>query len=99
MKSCIGIAAVLALALGGCSTQKDKETEPVVSVEVAEVARGPIQRVIAGDGILRAVDQSAITPKISAPVSKFYVNRGDHVTRGQLLAVLENRDLAAGVAD
>ena len=38
-------------------------------------------------------------PKISAPVSKFYVNRGDHVRKGQLLAVLENRDLAAAVTD
>ena len=38
-------------------------------------------------------------PKISAPVSKFYVNRGDHVKKGQLLATLENRDLAAAVAD
>jgi multidrug efflux pump subunit AcrA (membrane-fusion protein) len=33
--------------------------------------------------------------KISAPVQKFYVNRGDHVKEGQLLAVLENRDLTA----
>jgi HlyD family secretion protein len=99
MKSSTGFAAVLVLTLVACSTQKEKETEPVVSVEVAEVARGPIQRIVEGDGILRPVDQSAITPKISAPVSKFYVNRGDHVTKGQLLAVLENRDLAAGVAD
>ena len=32
-------------------------------------------------------------PKISAPVQKFHVNRGDHVKQGQLLAELENRDL------
>ena len=37
-------------------------------------------------------------PKISAPVSKFYVNRGDHVKAGQLLATLENRDLVAAAA-
>ena len=34
-------------------------------------------------------------PKITAPVQKFLVNRGDHVKQGQLLAVLENRDLTA----
>jgi multidrug efflux pump subunit AcrA (membrane-fusion protein) len=38
-------------------------------------------------------------PKISAPVSQFLVNRGDHVRRGQLLAVLENRDLTAVAAE
>ncbi len=38
-------------------------------------------------------------PKIAAPVEKFYVNRGDHVKQGQLLAVLENRDLTAQAAE
>ena len=38
-------------------------------------------------------------PKITAPVQKFYVNRGDHVKQGQLLAVLENRDLIAAAAE
>ncbi len=44
-------------------------------------------------------DQAALTPKVTAPVRAFYVNRGSPVHRGQLLAVLENRDLAASVAD
>ena len=44
-------------------------------------------------------DQAAITPKISAPVKTFYVNRGSQVHRGQLLAVMENRDLAAAATD
>jgi HlyD family secretion protein len=89
----------LILTLAGCSKEAEKEAEPVVPVQVAEVSRGPIERIVTGDGILRALDQSAIMPKISAPVTKFYVNRGDHVTKGQLLAELENRDLTANVAD
>jgi multidrug efflux pump subunit AcrA (membrane-fusion protein) len=32
-------------------------------------------------------------------VQKFYVNRGDHVKEGQLLAVLENYDLTAAAAE
>src|SRR5581483_2772062 len=32
-------------------------------------------------------------------VRKFYVNRGNKVRRGQLLAVLENRDLAAAAVE
>jgi HlyD family secretion protein len=38
-------------------------------------------------------------PKINAPVSEFFVNRGDHVRKGQLLAQLENSDLAAAVME
>ncbi len=93
-------AIAAAILLAACSKPAEtKETESPVPVQVAEVKVGSIQRVIAADGILRAVDQSAIVPKISAPVTKFYVNRGDHVTRGQLLADLESRDLQAAVAD
>jgi len=89
----------LLLVLCGCAKEKEKETEPVAPVQLIEVRKEPIDRVIVAEGILRALDQSAVMPKISAPVSKFFVNRGDHVTRGQLLATLENRDLAASVTD
>ena len=93
---------VLALLLAGCSSKKEdaaKEEEPVRPVELAEVKRDSIDRIIGVDGILRALNQSGVTPKISAPVNRFLVNRGDHVRQGQLVAVLENRDLAAAVAD
>jgi HlyD family secretion protein len=95
----VGCLAVLAVLAGCSKKESDKEAEPVTPVQVAEVRREPIERVIAAEGTLRAVNQSAVVPKISAPVQKFFVNRGDHVRQGQLLAVLENRDLAAAVTD
>jgi HlyD family secretion protein len=98
-KVLIGCTVPLILVAAGCTKPEEKEQEPVITVKVAEVTAGPIERIIMADGILRAVDQSAIVPKISAPVVKFYVNRGDHVAKGQLLADLESRDLAAAVAD
>jgi multidrug efflux pump subunit AcrA (membrane-fusion protein) len=95
----IAAGVAMTLFLFGCGKEKEKEAEPVRPVQLIEVQRGSIPRIITADGILRALDQSAITPKLSAPVSKFFVNRGDHVKKGQLLAVLENRDLAASVED
>jgi multidrug efflux pump subunit AcrA (membrane-fusion protein) len=99
MKTVFLAPLALLVILCGCAKVKEKESEPVVPVQVADVRSEPIQRVITAEGILRAFDQSAVTPKISAPVSRFYVNRGDHVRKGQLLAILENRDLAASVVD
>ena len=61
--------------------------------------RTTIQRLIQARGILYAIDQATVLPKISAPVREFYVNRGDHVRKGQLLADLENRDLTADAAE
>jgi RND family efflux transporter, MFP subunit len=90
---------VAASFLAGCAKEKEKETEPIAPVQVTKVQRDSIQRIIAAEGILRALDQSAIMPKISAPVRRWLVNRGDHVRKGQVLAELENRDLAAAVTD
>jgi len=40
-----------------------------------------------------------VIPKINAPVREFYVNRGSHVRKGEWLAVLESRDLAAAAVE
>lgn len=88
------LAAVLLLA--AC---KSKEAEPVVSVQAATARRTAIAQVVTAEAVLYPLNQAALTPKISAPVRKFYVNRGSKVRRGQLLAVLENRDLAAAAME
>jgi len=88
------VAVMPALLLVACS-KEEKEQEPVVAVQVAPAQRGEIQQILDVEAILFPKDQAALTPKISAPVKAFYVNRGSRVHRGQLLAVLENRDLAA----
>lgn len=94
------VAALCGVWLAGCgSKEKKDEAEPVVPVEVTEAKRDSIQRLVQADGILFPVEQANIVPKISAPVKSFSVSRGDHVRKGQVLAVLENRDLAAGVTD
>jgi HlyD family secretion protein len=88
------VAALLALVSFGCSG-KEKEKEPVVSVESALVQRTRLQRTVTAEAIVFPLHQAALVPKISAPVQKFYINRGSHVRQGQLLAVLENKDLNA----
>jgi multidrug efflux pump subunit AcrA (membrane-fusion protein) len=90
--------AALLLFLSACSSEK-REPEPVVSVQVAPVEKTTIRRVITTQAILFPKAQAAIVPKISAPVQKFLVRRGSRVHQGQLLAVLENRDLAAAAQD
>jgi HlyD family secretion protein len=89
-----GLAALVALVSFGCSG-KEKEKEPVVSVESALVQRTKLERTVTAEAIVFPLHQAALVPKISAPVEKFYINRGSHVRQGQLLAVLENKDLSA----
>ena len=88
------------MALSGCAKKDEKkEAEAPAPVQVTAVTQDTIRRVVEADGVLYPQDQASIMPKISAPVQKFLVNRGDHVKAGQLLATLENRDLSAAVLE
>src|SRR5690349_17539831 len=86
------------IILQGCSKPPEAEKGPA-PVQVTAVTQATISRIVRGDGALFPLDQASLMPKVAAPVQKFYVNRGDHVRQGQLLAVLENRDLIAAAAE
>lgn len=90
--------AAAVLFTGGCSRDAKDQEQPV-PVEIVAVEKQALEQTVTADAILFPIKQSALVPKISAPVKQFYVNRGSKVRAGQLLAVLENRDLAAAAAD
>ncbi len=93
----IPVCLALSLLLG-CS-KEEKEKEPQVAVQIVPVEKKTIARTVQADAVLFPLAQSAIVPKISAPVKKYFVNRGSRVRAGQLLALLENRDLEAASMD
>lgn len=96
----LAVAAVLAMSLSfaGCSKSAATPT-PEVTVQAEHPAMGAIAEHIPVDAVLAPLAQAAISPKITAPVRHFYVQRGSHVKPRQLLAVLENRDLTAAALD
>jgi HlyD family secretion protein len=99
VRAIAGAAAIGGLLISvGCSSDKGDQ-EPTVTVQVAAVEKTTIQHTINTQAILFPRQQAAIVPKISAPVKKFLVKRGSPVHQGQLLAVLENRDLSAAAQE
>jgi HlyD family secretion protein len=94
----LAVGGPLVLVLAGCSGNSS-EKETAVPVQIVAVQKTTLQHMVTADAVLFPLQQAAITPKISAPVKAFYVKRGGPVHRGQLLAVLENRDLAAAAQD
>jgi len=84
-----------AIFLSACHKKETAEVEGPAPVQVTAVTEDTIRRTVTGDGVLWPKDQASVMAKISAPVQKFYVNRGDHVKEGQLLATLEHRDLTS----
>ena len=93
---------LLLIALGstwGCKKPEAAPETAAVSVQAEKAERKDLTEYISGDAVLSPVAESALVAKISSPVKRFTVQRGDHVHKGQLLAVLENADLAAAVTD
>jgi HlyD family secretion protein len=93
---------VAAALLAGCGKAKDEtavETEAPTPVTVETAVLGAIDHIVTADAVLFPINQANVTPKISAPVSRMLVNRGDHVRIGQLIADLESKDLAAAVQE
>lgn len=96
--STVAILTTASTMLTGCKAKEDVPTVEV-TVEAVAVARESLTEQLTADAVLAPLAQAAITPKITAPVHKFYVQRGAKVKAGQLLAVLENRDLTAAELD
>lgn len=92
-------ALVGTAGMDGCKKAADETPQPVVTVAAEHPELGEISERIMADATLSPLAQAAISPKISAPVRTFYVQRGAKVKEGQLLAVLENRDLSAQALD
>ena len=82
----------------GCKKAEETPT-PEVYVQAAHPATTSISEQISADATLTPLAQAAISPKVTAPVKKFLVQRGAHVKAGQLLATLENADLSAAALD
>ena len=97
---------VASLFLAGCGKKAatkegggEEEGGAPTPVTAEPVLRGAIDHVVVADAVLYPVNQSNVTPKISAPVKRILVNRGDHVKVGQVLAELESADLASSLEE
>src|SRR5207302_11139243 len=65
-----------------------------VTVQTTAAQRGTISQTISAEAVIYPLEQATISPKITAPITEFKVQRGSRVRKGQLLAILENKDLA-----
>jgi RND family efflux transporter MFP subunit len=102
----IAIAAVV-LAAGGAAfvflarTGASPAGEPVAASEAVRVARRDIGTVVKATGVIRPMigAEVRVGSRISGVVRRLFVRVGDRVRKGQLLAELDDRELAARRAE
>jgi RND family efflux transporter MFP subunit len=67
-------------------------------VEVAQIQQGPISLERAFSGELEALAEFVVAPKVNGRVERMLVNIGDTVSRGQVVAELDNDEYVQAVA-
>jgi len=96
---CLGlVTAVVSLYLGcgrgAKSEDGDDKDEVAVPVEVAAVILGDISNYFTGTATLEAEKETEVVAKVGGVVNRIYVEEGDYITKGQVLAKLDDEKLS-----
>lgn len=86
------VAALVLLLAAGLAIMRFGRT---VAVPIVEAVQGTVAQRVVGPGTLQARIPVTIAARLTATVRKLGADVGDTVKRGQELAVLDDRDLAA----
>ena len=81
------------------SSETEAEVTPVVSVKVATVEKGPIAAQLSAVGVIWPREKADVSAKISAQIRQMPLLKNKVVAAGEVIAVLESRDLQAQRAE
>ncbi len=86
------IISLFSLFLFGCKGKNKKEQYPK---EAVKVKRGTVYLEVTATGVVKPQvgAQVKVGARISGKVEKLFVTRGDRVKKGQLIAIIEHKDL------
>ena len=92
-------AGIYACGGGSQSSSNDKENDELaVPVEVAQVKIGNIAATFTGTATLEAEEETDVVAKVGGVVKQIFVEEGDIVRAGQVLAKLDDEKIAVQVA-
>lgn len=99
------LAAVVLLTAGGCPAQDEPlgtgeagVRGPVIQGAVVEVRTTEVPLTVEVTGRVTAVFEATLSSKVQGIVRELRAREGSHVKRGEVLVVLDSRELRAGLA-
>lgn len=94
------ILAALTLGLASCSNDAavpEKPKDQPVAVRVAQVQRGDAATTVKTAGTVAWREETALSFTTAGRIARIYVNEGDRVRKGQLLAQLDTTPVTAAL--
>jgi multidrug efflux pump subunit AcrA (membrane-fusion protein) len=89
------VLLLLSTAAAGCRHGDEEEAAPVVAVKIAQAEVADVPLTIEAPGMIYGKAQANISSRITAPIRRLMARKGDTVKSGEVLAILESRDLEA----
>jgi HlyD family secretion protein len=83
------------VAVAACTKKEEAPPKTVVEVKTAAAEEEDIRIFVRAAATIFPREQSNVASRITAPIVKLLVHKGDSVKAGQTLALLEGRDIAA----
>jgi HlyD family secretion protein len=92
-----GIAAVVILLIAGGVIAATRGGTKIDPSKLAKVEKGDLAKSVVATGKVEPITKVEVKSKASGIVTKLYVEYGDRVKKGQLLAQLDKIEIEAGV--
>ena len=93
------LAALIVWRARSSKTEAEAEVTPTVSVKVAKAEKGAIAAPITAVGTIWPREKADVAAKVSAQIKSMALLKNKLVRAGQIIAVLESRDLQAQRAE
>lgn len=90
-----GILICCVALLAGCGAKEEEQVNTIVTVRVAKAEEADVQLTVRAPATVFAREQANIAARITAPIRELSARKGDSVSKGQILARLDNQDLIA----
>ena len=91
----VTVIALGAAACTGGGERQREQTKPPIEVRVTRAAVQPLPQTFEAGGVIKARTTAQLSARIAAELRELTVQPGDRVRKGQIVAVLDDRDLAA----
>ncbi len=92
----LAIAVSLSLAvvmLSGCDSKEETTvTTPIIRPALTQIVMSKADTSLSFNGVIRSAERADLSFQVNGRVSHIFVNEGDKVHKGQLLAKLDPKD-------